>query len=171
MHIEFEGLEICRCEQCNYTNSSKSYLALHMSLRLEEGSCKQSNYTCSWKSYLATYECKRLEELEDSCEQCNKESSCKSYLAIHVNINNSIVLHISYSAKAIDSEDPNYTSYSLIRMNDQDSSDDSNQHANPEMVQISVRKEVGSENQCTLFNVMHVNFVFTPFWIWGTWDM
>ena len=53
----------------------------------------------------------------------------------------------------------------------QDSSDDSNQHANPEMVQISVRKEVGSENQCTLFNVMHVNFVFTPFWIWGTWDM
>ena len=45
----------------------------------------------------------------------------------------------------------------------QDSSDDSNQHANPEMVQISVRKEAGSENQCTLFNVMHVNFVFTPF--------
>ena len=96
-------------------------------------------------------------------EQCNKASSCKSYLAIHVNINNSIVLHISYSAKAIDSEDPNYTSYSLIRMNDQDSSDDSNQHANPEMFQISVRKEIGSEDQCTLFNVMHVNFVFTPF--------
>ena len=80
------------------------------------------------------YECKSLEELEGTCEQCDKTTYCKSYFAIHVNINNSIVLHISYSASAIDSEDPNYTSYSLIRMNDQDSSDDSNQHANPEIL-------------------------------------
>ena len=108
-------------------------------------------------------ECKSLEELEGTCEQCDKTTYSKSYFAIHVNITNSIVLHISYSAKVTDSEDPNYTSYSLIRMNDQDSSDDSNQHANPEMFQISVRKEIGSEDQCTLFNVMHVNFVFTPF--------
>ena len=97
------------------------------------------------------------------CEQCNDTISCRYYLAIHVIINDSIALHISYSAKVIDSEDPNYTSCSLFHMNDQDSSDYSNEHAYPEMVQINVRKEVGSKNQCTLFNVMHANFVFTPF--------
>ena len=70
------------------------------------------------------YECKRLAELDGTCEQCDKTKSCKSYLAIHVNINNSMALHVSYSAKAIDSENPNYTSYSLIHMKDQDSSDD-----------------------------------------------
>ena len=109
------------------------------------------------------YECKRLVELEGTCEQCDKTSSCKSYLAIHVNINNSTVLHISYSAKVIDSEDPNYTSYSLIHMKDQDSSVDSNEHANPEIFHIHVKKEVGPQNQCTLFNVMHANYVFTQF--------
>ena len=108
-------------------------------------------------------ECKSLEELEGTCEQCDKTTYSKSYFAIHVNINNSMALHVSYSAKAIDSEDLNYTSYSLIHMKDQDSLDNSNEHANPEMVQINVRKEVGTEHQCTLFNVMHANFVFTRF--------
>ena len=70
------------------------------------------------------YECKRLVEFEGTCEECYKTSYCKSYLAIHVNINNSMALHVSYSANAIDSENPNYTSYSLIHMKDQDSSDD-----------------------------------------------
>ena len=109
------------------------------------------------------YECKRLAELDGTCEQCDRTKSCKSYLAIHVNINNSMALHVSYSAKAIDSEDPNYTSNSLIHMKDQDPSDNSSEHANPKMVQINVRKEVGTEHQCTLFNVMHANFVFTRF--------
>ena len=35
-----------------------------------------------------------------------------------------MALYVSYSAKAIDSENSNYNSYSLIRMKDQDSSDD-----------------------------------------------
>ena len=56
-----------------------------------------------------------------------------------------MALHVSYSAKAIDSENPNYTSYSLIHMKDQDSSVHSNENANIGMVQINVRKEVGSE--------------------------
>ena len=110
-----------------------------------------------------TKECKRVVELEGTCEQCNETSSSKSYLAIHVNINNSIVLLTSYSAKAIDSEDPNYTSHSLIHMKDQDSLDDSNELANPEMVQTNVTKEVGPENQCSLFSVMYANFIFTRF--------
>ena len=109
------------------------------------------------------YECKRLVEFEGTCEECYKTSYCKSYLAIHVNINYSIFLHISYSAKVIDSEYPNYTSYSLIHMKDQDSSVHSNENANIGMVQINVRKEVGSEKQCTLFNIMHANFVLLSF--------
>ena len=87
-----------------------------MSLRLEQGSCKQSNYTSSWETYLPIYECKRLEELEGTCEQCNKTSSCKSYLAIHVNMNNSIALHKSYSAKAIERiETDDYGRYTISK--------------------------------------------------------
>ena len=56
----------------------------------------------------------------------------------HPNVNNAII-------KVLEKSFCNIYEYSLIHMKDQDSSVHSNENANIGMVQINVRKEVGSE--------------------------
>ena len=60
----------------------------------------------------------------------------------HPNVNNAII-------QVLDKSFCNIYEYSLIHMKDEDSSDDSNEHANPEMAQIHVSNEVSIYSQKT----------------------